>query len=392
MAASVRRAAENDTNGDDRTVAVAFHEPVVGGSAIAVLRILPLLEARGWSFTFWTPGLGELRSELERRGYRVAGEVRPLRYSRSGLWVPPGAAARLARTPGYLRRFRRWVRHVSPALLHANTVIMVPEGVVARTCGVPVFLYVHEILPRGPKGAAAAGLIRASAQPVLTNSATSLRALRRQHVPAAMVYYGTELPPAPPKPTDRPLVVGALGNISHRKGSDVFVAAAELVAREAPGVEFRLIGPCPDGAGRAWAERLVARATERGIKRGRANDPFLELAEWDVLVLASRSEPFGLVLIEAMAMGVPVVATRIDGPREIVTPDTGLLVDVEDERGLADAILELARDPARRVRMGAAGRARAERDFRLEQQAEAVDDAYRQAVAERPARRRARGR
>jgi glycosyltransferase involved in cell wall biosynthesis len=373
--------AGND-NGTDRTVAVAFHEPVIGGSAIGVLRILPLLEARGWRFTFWTPGRGALQSELERRGYRVAGEPRLLRYSRDGLRVPPGAPARLSSAPGYLCRFRRWVRQESPAILHANTLIVIPEAVAARTCGAPVFLYVHEILPRGIKGAVAARLIRAAANQVLTNSATSLDALRRQHVRAEMAYYGTELPDAPAaKPTNRPLVVGALGNVSHRKGSDVFLAAAELVGHELPEVEFRMIGPCPDGPGRCWAERLVARARARGVKCGAATDPFAELAEWDVLVLASRSEPFGLVLIEAMAMGLPVVATRVDGPREIVTPDTGLLVDVEDERGLADAILELARNRERRLRMGASGRVRVEREFTLESQAEAVHHAYREAAS-----------
>src|SRR5215216_3460472 len=79
----------------DPTVAVAFHEAVVGGSAIGVLRILPQLETRGWRFTFWTPGDGPLREELEGRGYRVAGEPRPLRYSRRALRTPPGPVARL---------------------------------------------------------------------------------------------------------------------------------------------------------------------------------------------------------------------------------------------------------------------------------------------------------
>jgi L-malate glycosyltransferase len=111
------------------------------------------------------------------------------------------------------------------------------------------------------------------------------------------------------------------------------------------------------------------------------SDPFAELADWDLLVLPSRSEPFGIVLIEAMSMKLPVVATRIDGPREIVTRDTGLLVDVDDVNGLADAILELARDPGRRERMGAAGRERVASSFTLEQQAEAVDRAYRGTVA-----------
>ncbi len=385
---SAHSTVEADSGVEDRseqlTVAVAFHEPVVGGSAIGFLRALPLLEARGCRFTFWTPGDGPLREELQGRGYRVAGEPRPLRYSRAGLREPPGARARLAQTPGYLRRFRRWVKRESPAVLHANTLIMIPEALAARRAGTPVFLYVHEILPRGFKGAVAGRLMRAAADRVLTNSATSLAALRQQRVPAEMVYYGIELPDLPSRsPSPRPPVVGALGNVSRRKGTDVFVEAVELVRRERSDLEFRLVGPCPDGPDRGWAELLVARAGELGVKHGVTDDPFAELAGWDLLVLPSRSEPFGLVLIEAMGMGLPVVATRIDGPTEIVTDETGILVDVDDARGLADAILELAADRERRERMGAAGRARVEGTYSLERQADAIRRAYRETASRR---------
>jgi glycosyltransferase involved in cell wall biosynthesis len=363
-------------------VAVAFHEPVLGGSAIGFLRVLPLLEAHGCRFTFWTAGDGQLRDELERRGYPVTGESRPLRYSRASLREPPGAIARLSQTPGYLRRFRQWVRRESPTLVHANTLIMIPEALAARTSGVPVFMYVHEILPRGIKGAVAARLIRAGSNGVLVASATSLASLRRQHVRAEMVSYGIELPDPPTrtKPSG-PLVVGALGNVSRRKGTDVFVSAVELVRSERPDIEFRLIGPCPDGPDRGWAERVVARARELGVKYGVTQDPFAELSEWDMLVLPTRREPFGLVLIEAMGMRLPVVATRIDGPREVVTEETGVLVDVDDARALADAILELAADPERRERMGACGRARVASTYSLERQAEGVLRAYRETAA-----------
>jgi glycosyltransferase involved in cell wall biosynthesis len=259
---------------------------------------------------------------------------------------------------------------------------MIPEAMVARASGARVFLYVHEILPADVKGAVAGRLIRAAAHGVLTNSQTSLAALRRAGVRSEMAYYGTELPAEPARRSaGRPFVVGVLGNVSRRKGTDVFVAAAERVRRQLPEVEFRIIGPCPEGPEHAWAEQLVARATENGVRHAVTDDPYSELADWDLLVLPSRSEPFGLVLIEAMAMALPVVATRIDGPREIVTAETGLLVDVDDVEGLAGAIVELARDPERRERMGAAGRARVAETFTLERQAEAVDRAYRAAMA-----------
>ncbi len=363
-------------------MAVAFHEPVVGGAAIAVLRVLPLLEARGWRFVFWAPRPGPLEDELTSRGYDVAGEPRLLRYSREALSVPPGPLRRLAGVPGYLRRFRRWVADQDPALVHANTLITIPEAIAARTTGAPVLLYVHEILPGGIRGAVAGRLIRASAGAVVTNSSASVGALERRGIRAHKVHYGIEVPPDPPAaaPSGSPLVVGTLGTVSERKGSDVFLAVARMVREQLPDAEFRMIGPCPEGSERVWAEGIVAEARREGVRVGTITDAFAELREWDLLVLPTRSEPFGLVLIEAMASRRPPVASRIDGPAEIVTPDTGILVDVDDARAFADAVLELARDPARRHAMGQAGRARVESEFTLEHQAERVHQAYLEAA------------
>jgi glycosyltransferase involved in cell wall biosynthesis len=361
-----------------RKVAVAFHEPVVGGAAIAVLRVLPQLEERGWEFTFWVPGPGALHDELTGRGYPVAGEERQIRYSRAALAVPPGAARRLASVPGYLRRFRRWVSDEAPALLQANTLITIPEALAVRRTRVPVLMYVHEILPADTRGTVAGRLIRACTDVVLTNSRVSVAALQRGGVEPRMAYYGIELPPDGLR-TERarpPVVVGTLGTISDRKGSDVFLAASRLLQAERADVEFRMVGPLPDGSERAWSEDVVARAQAAGIRWSVTTDAFRELADWDVLVLPSRREPFGLVVIEAMAMRLPVVASGIDGPREIVTPECGLLVSPGDAAELAAAIGSLAGDPARREAMGRAGRARVEETFTLDTQAEAVHQAY----------------
>jgi glycosyltransferase involved in cell wall biosynthesis len=114
-----------------------------------------------------------------------------------------------------------------------------------------------------------------------------------------------------------------------------------------------------------------------------AADPFAELADWDVLALPSREEAFGLVLIEALGLEVPVVATRIDGPADIVSPDVGRLVPPDDADALADAITGLLDDPARRVAMGRAGRARVAERYSVQRQAEAIDGCYRDAVSRR---------
>ena len=91
------------------------------------------------------------------------------------------------------------------------------------------------------------------------------------------------------------------------------------------------------------------------------------MAALDLLVLPSRQpEPFGMVLLEAMATGKPVIATDHGGPREIVVPgETGILVPPGEPTALAGAIMELTRHATLRQQMGAAARARAERSFGL---------------------------
>jgi glycosyltransferase involved in cell wall biosynthesis len=366
-------------------VLVIFHEAGLQGASRAVLRVVPLLEERGWSFVFWTPSPGAAQEKLEMLGYEYGGAPRLLRYGWRSLTSPPGVASRIRSVPNYLHSFRTFADRQAPAIAHANTVLTIPEMIAARRRRRSSLMYVHEILPDGLKGAAAACLIRAAADTVVAPSNAAAAALRAHHVDAQVVYNGVEAPAhstARGKTADR-LVVGMLGTVCHRKGSDLFVAAAERVTRLLPNVEFRMIGPIVDGAGQSWAEQIVHAARARGISCGVSNDAFAELAEWDVMVMPSRAEPFPLAALEAMVMGVPVIAADVGGLPEIVDSSSGILVASEDVSALTAAIVALGRDPGRREKLGAAGRVRATQTFTLDRQAEGVHRAYLAALAAR---------
>jgi glycosyltransferase involved in cell wall biosynthesis len=91
------------------------------------------------------------------------------------------------------------------------------------------------------------------------------------------------------------------------------------------------------------------------------------LAALDIFALSSQSEGLPMAVLEAMASGLPVVSTRVGGVDEVVDEgQTGLLVEPKSPESLAHALRALAANPARRTKMGAAGRERAERDFSLE--------------------------
>jgi glycosyltransferase involved in cell wall biosynthesis len=108
-----------------------------------------------------------------------------------------------------------------------------------------------------------------------------------------------------------------------------------------------------------------------------------ELAEWyrraDIFVFPSLwQEPFGMPPTEAMAAGLPVVATRSGAlPEIVVDGETGLLVERGDVDGLAQALLELLRNPAKRSRMGAAGRSRVLEHFNWSHHTDNWLDVYR---------------
>lgn len=147
---------------------------------------------------------------------------------------------------------------------------------------------------------------------------------------------------------DGPARMVAAGRLVPAKGFDLLIDAAALLQER--GVDFKLdiFGEGPERD--ALAARIAAAGLgERVRLRGHAASLDDELRAADLFVLSSRREGFGNVLIEAMAVGTPVLATRCPGPEAIVTDgETGFLVPPDHPRALADAAARLIGDPAAR--------------------------------------------
>ncbi|RKS71305.1 glycosyltransferase involved in cell wall biosynthesis [Motilibacter peucedani] len=147
-----------------------------------------------------------------------------------------------------------------------------------------------------------------------------------------------------------------VGNDFERKGGQVLLEAFALVRRAHPDARLRLVGAGPRGdlgPGIEATGRVRDRAELARIYAGAT-----------VFCLPSLFDPFPLVVLEAMAHTLPVVATTVCGiPDMVVEGETGLLVKPHDAAGLADALCELLRDPVRAQQLGAAGRSRVESRF-----------------------------
>ena len=283
--------------------------------------------------------------------------------------------------PAYMRRYRAFLRARQPALVHANSMLTMAEALVARREGIPTVLHVHEMLPLDLRGR----LLRRAAwerlDQVVAVSAPVRRAARLARAPAASRLRGLAdagRPDGDPRPAAT--VHGRhRAVVSPRKGSDLFVDAASLLLeRDRQRFRFEMVGAAHDAVERDWARKVLARARDVGIHHIPQTRVFERLAQWDAFVLPSRSDPFPISMLEAMASGLPVVGTRRDGIGEQIAGGTGLLIEPEDPRALADAIAWCADQPAEtRRRMGTAARGRVDASFTLEHQAAALDDAYR---------------
>jgi glycosyltransferase involved in cell wall biosynthesis len=109
---------------------------------------------------------------------------------------------------------------------------------------------------------------------------------------------------------------------------------------------------------------------------------------FDIFVITSRSEGFSIATLEAMASGLPIVATRCGGPEEILEDGvTGVLVQNESAEAIADAIESLRNDPRRRSRLGEAARAAVWESYSLERQVQAYETLYQKCLDERLTRR-----
>jgi glycosyltransferase involved in cell wall biosynthesis len=343
-------------------VLLVLHEEGLGGASRGALRALePLVEA-GLDLRIWCARPSPLYDHLSAAGFSVAGAPRPLRYSLARLREPPGAARRVATTARSLTAFRRHLRALRPDLVHANATLSLPEALVARTSGFPVLVHYHDsyhdLEGASRKWSLVRGAVWRVGHDVAAISRSTARPLEHGVRSPHILPEPVSVPVAPAsrlKPPGSPLVVATVGALGPRKGTDLFIDAAERLAGMAPKLEFHLIGGAEDAPSQQWAAEQLARARAAGVVYRERVDVEAELPGWDIVVVPSRREPFGLVVVEAMAAGRAVIGARVDGIAETLADGGGVLVAPGDGGALAEAIADLAQRPERRAELGAQG-------------------------------------
>jgi glycosyltransferase involved in cell wall biosynthesis len=282
---------------------------------------------------------------------------------------------------GVIRQLRSRVIRANPDLLHANSI---RAGLVATAAtlglGTKVVWHLHDMLPRHPLSTSIRifAALSARTQMIAVSEAVARnfrgRLPRFLHARVSVILNAIDLSKFQPdhlakrrirkelryRETD--LVLGIVGQLTPRKGQLELLRAFGEALTEVPDMVLLVVGAPLFNRDEEYREQLKRTAGELGIEQrvrmlGARNDIGAIMQALDVLVVNSNVEPFGLVVLEAMASGTTVLAAAVDGIPEIIEPDkNGCLFPAGDETALAQALVTLSRRPALRERLAEQGR------------------------------------
>ncbi len=371
------------------------HTSQLGGAEYSLLLLLERLDRGRFRPTVVVPGPGPLISQL--------GDM--------GIACRTAAMQRLKRTRNpavLLRYFLMWRRMISEItriideldihLVHSNsTTAHLFASPAAKRTGVPCIWHVRDV--SSPGGRLDAMMARNATAIVAISEAVkeSMHHPDLAGLKMRVIYNGVDTVKFTPGDgaelraelglSGSNPVAGIVGQVVPWKGHQRFLDVAAKVATRMPEARFLVVGDNRFGDFPGILDRLKERAGELGIEEkiiflGWRQDVVSVINVLDVLVVASDREPFGRVVIEAMACGKPVVSFRCGGPAEIIQHGkTGLLVRPYDLAEMADGLVRLLSRPAESARMGGLGREVARRRFSAEAYAAGVQDTYGQLLA-----------
>ena len=356
------------------------HVAYIGGAEVALINLLTYVDRECFEPVVMSPE-GELQ--------RVARDELRLRCAT----IPTLPGLNRYTLPRVFARFPLLLYKIAqerPDLIYANTnFAALYSGVIGKCLNIPSLAHIRDIEPFGRM----ARILIGQNTRLMAISQAVERYLVEETMPPeriSCVYDGVDLREYQPQARRRAsdgVSIGIIGQIGERKGHLILLEALRELVREHAPVKLLIVGKEPAHSVEGYTERLQAFVRQHQL------EPYVEflgfrrdvpelLAQLDILALPSLQEPFGKIVIEAMAMETPVIASRVGGVPEIVADgETGLLVPPQDPAALKRALARLIADAALRERMGKAGRQRVEACFSLERNVQATQAMYSELLA-----------
>jgi glycosyltransferase involved in cell wall biosynthesis len=362
------------------------------GASRSLLRLLQGSDRDRFRPTVILPEDGALREAIENLKVRVFVDPSLAIISRYSSWI----VVMLYRFPVSVRRLVKIIRKENIDLVHTNTGVILSPGLAAKFAGVPHVWHMRESFREGRRWlwAIYSRYIQIVSDKIIAvSNATAAQFADRAKV--VVIHNGFSLDEFAVGSSVRTefrqrlnigqndFVTGCVGRIKWgRKGQEHLIEAARLLKARGFLLKFLIVGS-PFPGNEIHLERLKQLARDLSLQdqiifAGELSDPKPAYASMDIFVLPSAyPEPFGGVVMEAMSMGLPVIATNLGGSLDQIAEGvTGFLVPPADPPALAARIELLAKDPELRRRMGAAGRERISEKFSLHEMVKKIDNIY----------------
>jgi len=353
----------------------------IGGAEISLLLLLRSLNKKHFRPIVILPCLGPLQNSLSSNGIEII--TRPLKKINIRNPLP------------YLYtiyRLTKLMRQLSIGLIHCNMEICNQYAfIAARLNGLPIVCHTRNILSKR----AFQRMFLGGADVLIANSkatASSYTQYVSKDQRVEIIYNAADCVQFYPEGecnlrsrfniNNNGFVIGLIGQITPNKGQDVFIRALAQVVRKHPNVRALVVGDTVIDDSKWFLVELKQLVQELGISDKVIFTGFVKNITdlyrcLDIVVLPSRSEGFGRTIAEAMAMGKPVIASRVGGLPELISEgETGLLVPPGDSNSLADAIVKLVENRSLAKKLGFNGRRKVKEQFSVEKNVRKIERVY----------------
>lgn len=367
------------------------------GASRSLVRLLQGSDAKRTGALVVIPEDGPLRAMIEDLGVRVLIDPSLAIVSRYSSWI----VMIFGRLPISVRRLFKLLRKENIDLVHTNTGVILAPGLAARLAGVPHVWHMRESFREGRPwlwGIYSRYIPMVADKIVAVSNATAAQFSDRSKV--VVIHNGFAVGEFTVPSTARSefrrrlnisetdLVTGCVGRIKWgRKGQEHLIQAAHLLKTRGIISKILIVGS-PFPGNEIHLDRLKQLAQDLGVEDqiifiGEVSDAKPAYASMDIFVLPSAyPEPFGGVVMEAMSMGLPVIATNLGGSLDqVVDGVTGFLVPPGDPHSLSERLELLANDAELRRKMGMAGRERIVKNFSLSEMVKKIEAVYDSVVA-----------
>jgi glycosyltransferase involved in cell wall biosynthesis len=342
------------------------HMGFLGGGEKSMLTLMQGLRDKASHQVYLLAQPGELINQAREQGFPV------FEYSFSGIrrtLNPVDWIRGLIKLGTGISNIREIISGKGIEIVHANSLkAAIMGGRAARQAGARLVFHTRDFLPAGIWRGALIGWAYRLSDRIIVNSKSVAQVYGKDPGGKVSVVYNYVEPPkiqadkAPGNvraenecPANAPLI-GYSGRLHPAKGLETLFMGFSHILNVLPGARLWIVGGAMPGE-EQYPERLKTTAREMGIAGsvkffGWRDDALEIMSCFDVLAVPSQKEPFGRVTVEAMMLGIPVVATASGGTLEIIENNkTGLLFDPGDSRQLADKCVEITTDPEKTNKM-----------------------------------------